>query len=73
MFDAMATNLRIVREQWGDYVVEVRYVVVPGVLSAPWARKPHKLWAFVEEWYDKQPRLNSYLFGAWVVYQVVTL
>ncbi len=60
MSDGMAKNLEVVREQWGDYVKEVKDVIIPGIREAQWKRKPHKCQAFIEEWYDKQPRLQSY-------------
>lgn len=58
--DGMAKNFEVVIEQWGDYKAEVRDVVIPGIVEAEWKRKPHKCQAFIEEWYDKMPRLQSY-------------
>lgn len=66
----MAKNLEVVGKQWDAYKAEVSDVIIPGIAAAPWKRKPHKTAAFIEEWFDKMPRLNYYLLVLWVPAQV---
>ena len=61
------TNMRVVAEQWEDYVEEVKYVIIPGIKNASWKDKPHKMFAFIEEFFDKNPRIVSYVFFVSVV------
>jgi hypothetical protein len=61
MSNGMAKNLEVIKDQWDDYKTEVKNVIIPGIKEAAWLRKPHKLSAFGEEWFDKMPRLNWYL------------
>jgi hypothetical protein len=68
------SNWKTLKEQMGDYFTEIREVIIPGIKSASEVAKEkdcnvvlytlHKTSAFVEEWYDKMPRLQSYTF--WV-------
>lgn len=66
MANGWRKNLQVVQDQAGDYWRELDRVVWPGIVYAvkdrEWGRVAHKLHAFVEEWFDKMPRLNSYLF-----------
>lgn len=70
--DGMAKNLEVIKDQWDDYKAEVENVIIPGIKDAPWHRKPHKVTAFGEEWFDKMPRLNWYLVCVAVVVGIVT-
>ena len=54
-------KIEVCRDQWGDYMTEIQYVILPGIKRAKWYRKPHKTFAFVEEFYDKCPRIAAYL------------
>lgn len=65
--DSLKTNLDVVRDQWGLYRQEVRHVILPGIRRAPWYRKPHKASAFIEEWFDKCPRINAYVMPGLIV------
>ena len=62
--DGMEKNIDVIKTQWDNYKSEVREVIIPGIKTA-WKedrlRVPHKAHAFVEEFFDKQPRVNSYL------------
>ena len=68
---SVETNLRVCSDQWALYRQEVKFVILPGIRHAPLHRKPHKAFAFVEEWFDKCPRINAYLLPPLFVVAVV--
>lgn len=56
-------NIEVVQGEIEAYKVEVLTVIIPGIKQAKGIRETlHKCQAFIEEWFDKMPRLNSYLF-----------
>ena len=60
-------NIRRVKKEWHDYKEEVRNIIVPDLRDASISRIPHKLHAFIEEFFDKAPRIASYLFWPVVI------
>lgn len=60
--DGIVKNMHVVLDQIEEYILEIRIVVIPGIKRATTKRKPHKTFAFVEEWFDKMPRVNAYLW-----------
>jgi len=57
----LSHNLSVCQSQWALYMTEIRTVIKPGIKEAKWYRKPHKASAYVEEFYDKCPRIAAYL------------
>ena len=60
-------NVRRVKKEWYDYTQEVKNIIVPDLKEAFWRDKPHKMHAFIEEFFDKAPRISSYLFWPVVI------
>ncbi len=70
--DEMGTNGGRLKEEMNAYMDEIRDVIIPGIKNSrqdaerkgrnPFLYKLHKCSAFVEEWYDKCPRWNAYLW-----------
>lgn len=74
MPDGMEKNMERVNAELSAYKDEVVNVILPGIRMAPSVARSkgrnvvlytlHKTTAFIEEWYDKCPRVNAYLFQA---------
>ena len=57
----MSPNVRRVKKEWAAYMSEVEHIIIPDLKDAPLSRKPHKFHAFTEEFFDKCPRIASYI------------
>ncbi len=65
-------NWRVCKNEAWEYWTEIQYVIVPGIKSATWSRKLHKFHALIEEFFDKCPRICSYLFWPIILITIIT-
>jgi len=61
MYNGLRKNIEVCREQWGDYQVELKTIVYPGIRNARGLSETvHKASAIGEEFFDKCPRIAWY-------------
>tara|TARA_R110002074_G_scaffold307570_2_gene478421 strand:- start:353 stop:646 length:294 start_codon:yes stop_codon:yes gene_type:complete len=76
--DKISKNLERLSQEITAYKTEIRDVIKPGIKGArqeaiedgenPLLHSLHKRSAYIEEWYDKMPRVNAYLFWTRLVF-----
>jgi len=74
MYNGLRKNIEVCREQWGDYQVELKTIVYPGIRNARGLPETvHKTSAIGEEFFDKCPRIAWYstIIRVLVVYPAI--